>query len=105
MGFGNFDCAVFEFDEDERESVYKDYDVWSSVVILSLYPHLGDGGECVVFWVFEVDEFYEFEVFDAVSVVGDFYGVSEFLVVLVVDVSKVSSGGFKAELFDGGVED
>ena len=86
MGFGDFDGAVFEFDEDEGKTVYEDEDVRSPVVVLSLNPHLGDGGEGVVFWVFKVDEFDEFEVFDAVSVVGYFDGVSEFLVVLVVYV-------------------
>ena len=90
--------TVFQLDEDHRQTVNENDNVRSVPVSLPLDPHLGNGGEGVVFRALEVHQLHKVEILFSVAAQLDLNAVSDLVVILVVGGRHIRSGKIAAEV-------
>ncbi len=65
--FFYLDGGVFQFDEDDRQTIHKEEHVGTAIAVMSLDPHLVDAMEVIAVGMVEVDEAHDVEVILAVA--------------------------------------
>ena len=98
VGLLHLDDAVFQLHEDHGQAVDKDEHVGPMPVHHALDPHLGHGGEGVVFGALKVHQLYEIEVLHPVPPEGYLDAVADLLIAGVVDRHRVRAGEVPAEV-------
>ena len=81
------DVAVFELDEDERQAVDIENEIWSPETVLSLNPQLADNNKIVLTAMTgrEIDQPYFVAVLSPIPRKFNFYSVKDYHITFVVD--------------------